>query len=615
MAELTVGQRRSLALAAARLRLEQENPPTQQEQTWGDSLRRGSGLTKRYFVEGMTALPALVGDAANAVVNLGISGVNKATGADIKPLGSVSGLVQRGISDLPQPSEGAEQFFAAPSRALASLPTVPYLAAASGARALAPLATNLAQQAGSAIGGGFGSEIGKAVSDSPVAPVIGGLVGGAAGAYGPQALHAVARPFARAGRTLMEPYSTKGLERAAGRTANAVAGDKRYEVINALLDAKPVVPGSRPTAGQAAVPAGSTEFSALQREAEKFDPSPYWSIKGEQEAARQAHLGRVGGTPKMLEDAITARGTVTAPMREAALAGAGENIKIPTLVGKIDDIITKPGLRASDVVTKTLGHIKDKILDLKLKGRSVDTISAEDLYMIRKEIGSTIKKFAEETQNFDRKLTAGLQNNVQDFIDDAIQSSGGTGWKDYLATYSGMSRPVEQMQVGQQLQGTLRGPLGQTERPLSLANAIANGSKVVKDATGKSGEIAKILTPDQTAAVNDVVAELTRNDVMRRQAIAGGQAARSTISGTADPVPQVNFLSRPMLLLNALTKRMEGAAAEKTMAALAKEMRDPKRMAEIMAALTPEERIFIDGTLARATAQGLNAAAVNNRRE
>ena len=101
-----------------------------------------------------------------------------------------------------------------------------------------------------------------------------------------------------------------GANRSAGRLANQVAGDKADNVINSLSSPTQIVPGSMPTAGQAAVPAGSAEFSSLQRIASDRDPSKYYGpqgIEGAQNKARVNSLRSVGGTPESLAAAETLR--------------------------------------------------------------------------------------------------------------------------------------------------------------------------------------------------------------------------------------------------------------------------------------------------------------------
>ena len=84
-------------------------------------------------------------------------------------------------------------------------------------------------------------------------------------------------PLAAAGKGLynavVEPLTNTTAIK--GRAFLEAAGDKADEIIALLRQNKQIVPGSAPTAGQAAVPAGRAEFAALQRQAEQVVHSAY----------------------------------------------------------------------------------------------------------------------------------------------------------------------------------------------------------------------------------------------------------------------------------------------------------------------------------------------------
>jgi hypothetical protein len=71
---------------------------------------RQIGLTGRAAVTGVTGLPAMLGDALNSAINLGVDGVNSAAGTSIPHLGLPSQEVQR-LEDkvFPVPRDGKER--------------------------------------------------------------------------------------------------------------------------------------------------------------------------------------------------------------------------------------------------------------------------------------------------------------------------------------------------------------------------------------------------------------------------------------------------------------------------------------------------------------------------
>jgi len=149
-------------------------------------------------------------------------------------------------------------------------------------------------------------------------------------------------------------------------------------------------------------------------------------LLSDQAASRQAFLNM--------------RDSVTGGMREHAIAGA--DASGGPIIAPADEIahemMTMPGLRASDVVTKALGSVRNKLASL---ADSNGQISTEDLYTVRKDMGKYIEDAAGAPgAKYDRKLAAGLQNQLQDAFDTAIEKAGGKGWRTYLDTWSQMTQ-------------------------------------------------------------------------------------------------------------------------------------------------------------------------------
>lgn len=220
---------------------------------------------------------------------------------------------------------------------------------------------------------------------------------------------------------------------------------------------------------------------------------------------------------------------------------------------QIGAIANKPGFRASDVVTKTLSAVKDKIAALTNESGVID---ARDLYTIRKEVGNTIGLLAKETNNWDKRLTAGLEKNIQGMIDEAITKAGGTGWRDYLKSFAEQSRAIDQMKVGQVLRNALGSGRGGSESQSAFETAIRNAPTTLKRAsTGAAryaeGDLSKALTQQQMSAVDTVSRELARD--AERAALGKGVNANQ-VFGIAEEGKQAiklpNLLSRPAMVTN-----------------------------------------------------------------
>jgi hypothetical protein len=133
-----------------------------------------------------------------------------------------------------------------------------------------------------------------------------------------------------------------------------------------------------------------------------------------------------------LKDFKKATNQITTPLREDALNAVNKNggVDVSKLTQEIDVMRNEPDI--SKLAKKTLKDIKKNILDKSVNGK----INGKALYTTRKEIGNTITTHSKSTQNWDKQVTGKLERDIQKKIDDAIETSGGVGWNDYLKTHS-----------------------------------------------------------------------------------------------------------------------------------------------------------------------------------
>lgn len=260
---------------------------------------------------------------------------------------------------------------------------------------------------------------------------------------------------------------------------------------------------------------------------------------------------------------------------------------------RIEATMTQPGLRASDVVQKTLGDIKEKISSLTNEKGVIDS---KDLYTIRKEIGNTIDKYSKETSNWDKRLTSGLERNVQRFIDDAIEGAGGSGWKDYLAQYAGMSKRIDQMKMGDELTKKLISPLSDESKQRAgvFAGALRDSGP----------DLQRTMNPAQLRTLGNVRDDLARDATHTDLARAGNKKAME-ITGQAVPeAPPTGMFSPLISVARGTYNRLSGKATDKIMDDLATIMQNPRRLAEVMEKAKPFEREIILDQLLRAQSAG-----------
>ena len=199
----------------------------EQPRTVGQQIGRQAGLGVRMAVEGVSALPLMVGDAANAAVNIGVRGVNKMAGTNIPQLRAASEVVQSGMREagVPQPENVYERI----ANALGNAATGWGAASAAqgavqGVGGIGPIVQELAKgpalQAAGAGGGVLATEGARSGGiDNPYALAGIGLIGSIA----PGGAASVAQRSAQGMAQTARPFMKSGQEVIAGKVLNRLA--------------------------------------------------------------------------------------------------------------------------------------------------------------------------------------------------------------------------------------------------------------------------------------------------------------------------------------------------------------------------------------------------------
>lgn len=398
------------------------------------------------------------------------------------------------------------------------------------------------------------------------------LLGFAVGGLVPPAMAALWKLGGVGYRVAIEPWLDPASIK--GRALLAAAGDKADEVIELLKGNRQIVKGSMPTAGEAAVPAGSTGFSALQRSASQVPgeaADAYVARTDTQNAARIAGLRGIGQDEAALNAAAAERSRVTTPMYEAARE-AGD-VDISQVVGQIDDLMQKnPG---NPALMATFGQIRAGLTD-----------GAGKIRTNTQEIASALDGIKAALANKDNAFIQKQLTQIKNQLSDAIP-----GYEAAQGKFAELSAPVNQMQIGQYLEKKLVPALDEQgkQKAAAFAQAVEDAPGTVKRATGapRFEKLSDALTPEQMGIVNSVqqdLARLERLGTLSRAAKGGPNAidlATQSAEGiTGGRLP--NILNRTAMIMNAIITRAEGKINKKLAAELAAEMLDPPQAAKSM---------------------------------
>lgn len=325
----------------------------------------------------------------------------------------------------------------------------------------------------------------------------------------------------------------------------------------------------------------NTEAAQQQQLASNFVPVPgYPRVSAKLSQNFDRVLENIDGA--VVAKNISAQRQAEGEFKKLQLQSLAEHgfypLRINPIIENIDTVLTTPGVRASDVVVNVFGSLKEKLQTLSNPRTGV--IDSNDLYTVRKEIGNDIKKFAAEAQNWDSKLTAGLEKNLKSYMDNAIEKAGNSGdWERYLKTFQEQSTKINQMQIAQALEKQLATPLGNAERVAAFAAAMENAPNLIKRSTGQARfqSLEEVLTPKQLTDFNNVLKDVSRE-------AKGDTLASLSTAGRQEIAELPNLLNRYAVITNTVLKLLK------------KDVRDDiNRIAADMSLNPPLLAAFIEG--------------------
>lgn len=423
----------------------------------------------------------------------------------------------------------------------------------------------------------------------------GGALSTAGGAINPMRPIApvIEAPFKLAAKGAGAVYNALDPKSAAYLTAVEGRGQ---EVLNALRQPSEIVPGSLPTAAEAAAPAGATRFSAMGASAAKTAPTPFYERAEAQKAAQLAAVQKVGQTPTALKAAEEARSATA-----KSLYGISDNAMVAA-DNTFTTLLDRPSM--DKVIARAADLAAEKGQPFQIgQNRPAQTVPSAIVDEAGRPLGQTVipgevAKYPGSSLHAMKMAFDDLIKNPERFGIGAAEVGAIKGtraqflnWVEDKApayrtareTFATQSRPINQMQVGQFLEGKLKPALGEETarlRAAGFAGAMENAPGTIKRATGESRfqTLSEVLTPDQLKIVEDVRADLARS----RQAEAQAAAARGAgpdvnLMGTEvmGNVRAPNFINNVTTVANDLLRRMQGKLDQKLAIELAAEMLDP----------------------------------------
>lgn len=313
----------------------------------------------------------------------------------------------------------------------------------------------------------------------------------------------------RGGKAVFEPLTEQGRNRVLKRTLERFATDPSKLRDPALIPPNVTVPGRLPelAPGTLAEMTMDPGIAQLQRGAAASSPdvaSALAEARGRQLAGYRGVLDDLAGNDGKREFFESARDATADSLYSQARAGGLQ--MDDALQAQVGDLLKRPSVQSAVEQAKVLA--KEKGIDI-----TNPSGSATGLMYVDDALSDQIGSAARAGNN---KLVAALrdtQDQLRSFLDQAAPAYG-----EARRTYAEMSRPINQMAIGQTLRDKALPALtdlsdGSLARvnANSYANALRNADTTAAQATGlRSAKMANVLDPDQLRAVKNVGADMAR---------------------------------------------------------------------------------------------------------
>lgn len=440
--------------------------------------------------------------------------------------------------------------------------------------AAVPGATTIA--GGAALGALTGAAQPVGEGDSRLANA---AIGGMAGTVVPAAI--------KAGKTIkaavIDPFTDKGAQRIAGGLLNRTAGNSTAAA-QRMATVKGATPGFNPTAAQSADDAG---IAALERATRAANPGAFDDVERAQRQALADAVRGIAGDPIKRGALEDARRTSAKQLYDAALDPANQQPMTPWLKGQVTQLVKRPSVHAArkDAQRWALERGEKPSFDGSMRA----------LHDMKTSIDDMIGKATTEGRGGE---VAALKN-TQDMLLTTMEKIS-PQYQQARQTYAAMSKPINQMDVGQAMTERLIPSLYRDMASPSQLNAQAfaralkdQGDDIARSATGMKGaKLESVMSPDQLKALRGVASDLqmSKSAELAGRGVGSDTVQKTAMSHIAAQAGVPNWMSNIALIrapggwAKRLGDAVYGSSDEKVKTLMAELLKNPQQAAQAMQA-------------------------------
>jgi hypothetical protein len=248
--------------------------------------------------------------------------------------------------------------------------------------------------------------------------------------------------------------------------------------------------------------------------------------------------------------------------------------------GVIRDINAKlnnPKIGVSDINRQVLSTVANKIKEWTARNGGV--IDVDALYSIRKDTVNEVvdRLMAGKDPKTSAKYASKLLGEIRPLIDDAIIKAGGTGWKDYLDTFSHGMDVINQRKMAQ----VARDLYGKTDKSDFLRLVRGESPELVEQIFGNGRIDLKAEMGSKFKALDDVANEVERGQKIKAGAEKGAADVKDIFTQNQFKL-RIPFFGVKATMGNAILSELSGKINAKTAKILEKGFESGKSFEDML---------------------------------
>jgi len=274
------------------------------------------------------------------------------------------------------------------------------------------------------------------------------------------------------------------------------------------------------------------------------------------------------------------------------------------LIRSLSAVGRNPEFAGNDLISGALKNVTDDIAKWTSSGGVID---ARALDAIRKNsVNAAIQQLRPGMDaTAQRNLAAGVLSEIKPALIDAIESAGGTGYRQYLSEYTkGMQQISERKLVGEAAR------LWKTDKDAFVKLVQNESPEVVEKFLGKGNyNIATELADSALETLRAQAQQRIKQVSVKEQASEGQAALRELLRQNVSKFRLPAHLSAWVTNTNRSLQLLEDAIGKKTLDTLTQALKTPQGAEDLLSALSGAERLRVSNLMQNPSARMVKGAA------